>query len=99
MQKEKLESQIFLDMIGQRIYDDRDIMEIKESERRAHSQAEVLKTAFNEHSLELRIKSAKETENACQQRLSDAEAEIADLRAKLDDSDRFEFLQLVLMYD
>lgn len=88
LQKENLESQIFLDMLGQRIYDNRDVMEIKESERRAHSQAEVLKNAFEEHSLELRIKSAKETEVACQQRLSITEAEIADLRAKLDDSDR-----------
>ncbi|KAI3791297.1 hypothetical protein L2E82_05029 [Cichorium intybus] len=88
LQKENLESQIFLDMLGQRIYDNRDLMEIKESERRAHSQAEVLKNAFEEHSLELRIKSAKETEVACQQRLSITEAEIADLRAKLDDSDR-----------
>ncbi|KAI3523486.1 hypothetical protein L1887_01655 [Cichorium endivia] len=88
LQKENLESQIFLDMLGQRIYDNRDLMEIKESERRAHSQAEVLKNAFEEHSLELRIKSAKETELACQQRLSITEAEIADLRSKLDDSDR-----------
>nr|KAJ0199583.1 hypothetical protein LSAT_V11C600318310 [Lactuca sativa] len=88
LEKENLESQIFLDMLGQRIYDNRDIMEIKESERRAHSQAEVLKNAFEEHGLELRIKSAKETEIACQQRLSITEAEIADLRAKLDDSDR-----------
>lgn len=78
-------------MVGQEIYDKRDMMEIKESERRAHSQAEVLENAFNEHSLELRIKAAKETEIACQQRLSDAEAEIADLMAKLDDSDRFDF--------
>nr|GEW94871.1 E3 ubiquitin-protein ligase BRE1-like 2 isoform X3 [Tanacetum cinerariifolium] len=61
LQKGKLESQIFLDMLGQRLYDNRDIMEIKESERRAHSQAE---------------------------RLADAEAEIADLMAQLDASDR-----------
>ncbi|KAL4591351.1 hypothetical protein LXL04_004310 [Taraxacum kok-saghyz] len=88
LQKENLESQIFLDMLGQRIYDNRDLMEIKESERRANSQAQVLKNAFEEHGLELRIKSAKETEIACQQRLSITEAEIADLRAKLDDSDR-----------
>ncbi|KAJ9555206.1 hypothetical protein OSB04_009820 [Centaurea solstitialis] len=88
LQKEKLESQIFLDMLGQQIYDNRDVMGIRESERRAHLQAEALKSAFDEHGLELRIKAAKETEVACQQRLSDAEAEIADLRAKLDDSDR-----------
>lgn len=52
----------------------RDVMEIKESEQRAHSQAEVLKNALNEHGLELRVKAAKEAEVACQQRLSTAEA-------------------------
>lgn len=66
-------------------------MEIKESERRAHSQAEVLKNALDEHSLELRVKAANEAEAACQQRLSAAEAEIAELRAKLDASERFIF--------
>uniref|UniRef100_A0A5B7BKN1 E3 ubiquitin protein ligase n=1 Tax=Davidia involucrata TaxID=16924 RepID=A0A5B7BKN1_DAVIN len=88
MQKEKLELQIFLDMLGQQIYDSRDVMEIKESEQRAHSQAELLKNALDEHGLELRVKAANEAEVACQQRLSAAEAEIADLRAKLDASDR-----------
>ena len=63
-------------------------MEIKESERRAHSQAEVLRNALDEHSLELRVKAANEAEAACQQRLSAAEAEIADLRVKLDASER-----------
>lgn len=66
-------------------------MEIKESERRAHSQAEVLRNALEEHSLELRVKAANEAEAACQQRLSAAEAEIADSRAKLDASERFFF--------
>ncbi|XP_022001160.1 E3 ubiquitin-protein ligase BRE1-like 2 isoform X2 [Helianthus annuus] len=93
LQRDRLETQIFLDMIGQRIYDNRDMIEIKESEQRAHSQAEVLKRAFDEHGLELRIKAAKETEVACQQRLSDAESEIADLSAKLDNSER-EVLEL-----
>lgn len=63
-------------------------MEIKESERRAHSQTEVLRNALDEHSLELRVKAANEAEAACQQRLSAAEAEIADLRIKLDASER-----------
>lgn len=66
----------------------RDISEIRESERRAHSQAEVLRAALNEHDLELRVKAANEAESACQQRLSAAEAEIAELRAELDASDR-----------
>ncbi|XP_058209785.1 E3 ubiquitin-protein ligase BRE1-like 2 [Rhododendron vialii] len=88
MEKEKLELQILLDMLGQQIYDNRDLMEIKESEHRACSQAEHLRNALDEHGLELRVKAANEAEAACQQRLSAAEAEITDLRAKLDASDR-----------
>ncbi|XWS52410.1 hypothetical protein CRYUN_Cryun11dG0068200 [Craigia yunnanensis] len=88
LQKEKLELQIFLDMYGQEGYDNRDVTEIRESESRAHSQAEVLKNALDEHSLELRVKAANEAEAACQERLSIAEAEIAELRAKLDTSER-----------
>nr|DAD42139.1 TPA_asm: hypothetical protein HUJ06_000369 [Nelumbo nucifera] len=88
LQKEKQELQIFLDMHGQGCFDNRDVMEIKESERRALLQAEVLKNALEEHSLELRVKAANEAEAACQQRLKAAEAEIADLRAKLDASER-----------
>ncbi|KAG5628492.1 hypothetical protein H5410_000209 [Solanum commersonii] len=88
MQRDKQECEIFLEMLGQQIYDNRDILEIRESERRAHSQAEILRAALNEHDLELRVKSANEAESACQQRLSAAEAEIAELRAELDASDR-----------
>lgn len=88
MQKEKLELQILLDMVGQQIYDNRNIIEIKESEHRARSQAEHLRKALDEHSLELRIKAANEAESAYRQRLSAAEAEIADLRGKLDVSER-----------
>ncbi|THF96496.1 hypothetical protein TEA_002517 [Camellia sinensis var. sinensis] len=88
MQKEKMELQILLDMLGQQIYDNRDLMEIKESEQRARSQAEHLRNVLDEHGLELRVKAANEAEAACQQRLSAAEAEIADLRGKLDASDR-----------
>lgn len=78
-------------LIFQLLWVFRDVMEIKESEQRAHSQAEVLKNALNEHGLELRVKAAKEAEVACQQRLSAAEAEIADLRVRLDASDRLQF--------
>ncbi|KAI3995588.1 hypothetical protein MKX01_023333 [Papaver californicum] len=93
LQKEKQELQIFLDMHGQECFDKRDLLEINESERRARAQAEVLKTALDEHSLELRVKAANEAESACQQRLSVAESEILDLRAKLDASER-EVLEL-----
>ncbi|KAI3860430.1 hypothetical protein MKW92_031225 [Papaver armeniacum] len=93
LQKEKQELQIFLDMHGQECFDKRDLLEIKESELRARAQAEVLKNALDEHSLELRVKAANEAESACQQRLSVAESEILDLRAKLDVSER-EVLEL-----
>ena len=63
-------------------------MEIRESERKAQSQAELLKIALDEHSLELRVKAANEAEVLCQQRLAATEAEIAELRAKLDASER-----------
>ncbi|KAL2557128.1 E3 ubiquitin-protein ligase [Forsythia ovata] len=88
MQKEKQELEIFLDMLAQQIYDNRGVMEIKESERRAQSQAEILRNALDEHGLELRVRAAYEAEAAYQQRLSVAEAEIAELRAELEASDR-----------
>lgn len=71
-------------------------MEIQESERRACTQAEMLKHALDEHNLELRIKAANEAEAACQLRLSAAEAEIADLRAKLDATERFELYTILI---
>lgn len=88
LQNEKMELQIFLDMCGQEKFDSRDVNEIKESERKAHVQAEVLRNALDEHSLELRVKAANEAEAACQQRLCVADAEISELRAKLDASER-----------
>lgn len=88
LHKEELELQIFLDLYGNESYDNRDVADIRESERRALSQAEVLRNALEEHNLELRVKAANEAEVACQQRLSAAEAEIAELRAKLDASER-----------
>lgn len=88
LQQEKLELEIIVNLHGQEIYVDKNIAEIQESERRARSQAEVLRHALDEHSLELRVKAAKEAEAACQKRLSAAEAEIADLRAELDATER-----------
>ncbi|XP_004294975.1 PREDICTED: E3 ubiquitin-protein ligase BRE1-like 2 [Fragaria vesca subsp. vesca] len=93
LQKEKLELQIFLDLYAQESYGNRDLSEIKESEHRAHSQADMFKNALDEHSLELRVKAANEAEAACQQRLAATEAEITDSRAKLDASER-DFLEL-----
>ncbi|XP_020100122.1 E3 ubiquitin-protein ligase BRE1-like 2 isoform X2 [Ananas comosus] len=93
LENEKQELQTYLEMYGQECFDTRTIMEIKESENRARMQAEYLRTVLDEHNLELRVKAANEAEAACQQRLSAAEAEIADLRAKLDSSER-EVLEL-----
>ncbi|XP_061373602.1 E3 ubiquitin-protein ligase BRE1-like 2 [Gastrolobium bilobum] len=88
LQKEKLELEFVLDMHGQENYEKRYLAEVRESESKAHSQAEMLKNALDEHSLELRVKAANEAEAACEQRLSAAEAEIEELRVKLDASDR-----------
>ncbi|KAL3615914.1 hypothetical protein CASFOL_040208 [Castilleja foliolosa] len=88
MQKDKQELESFLDIMGQQIYDNRDLAEIKGSEHRAHMQAQTLRNALEEHSLELRVKAAYEAEAACRQRLSVAEAEMAELRAELDASYR-----------
>ncbi|KAL2583065.1 hypothetical protein GLYMA_14G050200v4 [Glycine max] len=87
LQKENQELEFVLDMHGLENYDKR-YSEVRESESKAHSQAEMLKNALDEHSLELRVKAANEAEAACEQRLSAAEAEIEDLRSKLDASER-----------
>lgn len=76
----------------------RDLSEIKESERRAHSQADMFKNALDEHSLELRVKAANEAEAACQQRLAATEAEITESRAKLDASERCVFCSSFCIY-
>ncbi|KAL9270086.1 E3 ubiquitin-protein ligase BRE1-like 2-like protein [Drosera capensis] len=101
LQQDKLELQILVDMHGQENYDNRNLWEIQESERRAHSQADTLKLALSEHSLELRVKAAKEAEAACHLRLSTAEAEIAELRLKLDASERsvLEFREAIKIKD
>ncbi|KAM7273092.1 hypothetical protein ACFE04_027756 [Oxalis oulophora] len=84
--KQNAEMEFVVDRHGQT--DERSLEEIRESERRAHAQAEVLKNALNEHSLELRVKAAKEAEAACQQRLSAARTEIVLLREELQTYDR-----------
>lgn len=101
LQQDKLELQILVDMHGQEKYDNRNLWEIQESERRARSQADTLNLALSEHSLELRVKAAKEAEAACHLRLSTAEAEIAELRLKLDASERsvLEFTEAIKIKD
>ena len=66
--------------------------EVRESERKARAQAEMLKNALDEHGLELRVRAANESEAACEQRLSAAEAELEELRAQFDENERFVFV-------
>jgi hypothetical protein len=64
------------------------MMELQQDHCRTLVQADRLKRALDDHSLELRVKAANEAEAACQQRLAAAEAEIAEHRQRLDDSER-----------
>ncbi|MQM12666.1 hypothetical protein Taro_045585 [Colocasia esculenta] len=88
LETEKQQLRIILDMYAQECFGNRTFTEIKESENRAHMQAEILRQALEDHSLELRVKAAKEAEIACLQRLAAAESEIADLWEKVDASER-----------
>ncbi|CAN6230537.1 unnamed protein product [Urochloa humidicola] len=88
LEKKKQELQFIADMYTQECSESRTIADIEESENRARSQAEYLRSSLEEHSLELRVKAASEAEAACQQRLSFAEAELEELRAKVDASER-----------
>ena len=65
------------------------MLELQQDHCRTLVQVDRLKKALDEHSLELRVKAANEAEAACQQRLAAAEAEIAEHRRRLDDSERF----------
>ncbi|MCH88245.1 E3 ubiquitin-protein ligase BRE1-like protein, partial [Trifolium medium] len=70
--------------------------EVRESESKARSQAEMLKNAYDEHGLELRVRAANEAEAACEQRLSAAEAEIEELKAQLDKTESSMFVVFYL---
>ncbi|XP_013666708.2 E3 ubiquitin-protein ligase BRE1-like 1 isoform X1 [Brassica napus] len=82
------ELKLFLDMYKRESTDPRDIAEAKEQEYRAWAHVESLKSSLDEQNLELRVKAANEAEAVSQQMLAAAEAEIADLRQKIDDCKR-----------
>ncbi|XP_024516712.1 E3 ubiquitin-protein ligase BRE1-like 2 isoform X1 [Selaginella moellendorffii] len=88
LKESEQELKLILDMYEKESIESRDILEIQQSECRARAQIQRLQEALDEHSLELRVKTANEAEAACQQRLAAAEAEIAELRERLDVSDR-----------
>ncbi|KAG7574937.1 Zinc finger RING-type [Arabidopsis suecica] len=82
------ELKLFLDMYKRESTDPRDIAEAKEQEYRAWAHVQSLKSSLDEQNLELRVKAANEAEAVSQQMLAAAEAEIADLRQKMDDCKR-----------
>ena len=61
-------------------------MEARDLEYKAWAQVQSFKFSLDEQNLELRVKTANEAEAISQQKLAAAEAEIADLRQKLEAS-------------
>ncbi|KAL5098180.1 hypothetical protein RYX36_002507 [Vicia faba] len=82
------EMKLILRMYRHETIDSRDVMEAREAEYRAWAHVQSLKSSLDEHNLEIRVKTANESEARSQQNLVAAEAEIADMRHKLDDSKR-----------
>ena len=66
-------------------------MEARDSEYKAWAHVQSLKSCLDEQNLELRVKTANEAEAISQQRLAAAEAEIADLRQRMEASKRLKF--------
>ncbi|KDP28843.1 hypothetical protein JCGZ_14614 [Jatropha curcas] len=88
LKESDLELKLILEMYRRESTDSRDILEAKDVEYKAWSEVEGLKSSLDEQNLELRVKTANEAEAISQQRLAVAEAEIADLRQKLEASKR-----------
>ncbi|XP_028798888.1 E3 ubiquitin-protein ligase BRE1-like 1 isoform X2 [Neltuma alba] len=88
LRESELELKLILDMYRRESIDSRDVVEARDSEYRAWAHVQSLKSSLGEHNLELRVKTANEAEARSQQRLATAEAEIVDLRQKLDASKR-----------
>ncbi|XP_044493657.1 E3 ubiquitin-protein ligase BRE1-like 1 isoform X3 [Mangifera indica] len=79
-----LELKLVLDMYRRESTDSRDVMEARDLEYKAWSHVQSLKSSLDEQNLELRVKMANEAEAMSQQRLAAAEADIADMRQKLE---------------
>ncbi|OMP00714.1 Zinc finger, RING-type [Corchorus olitorius] len=82
------ELKLILEMYRRESTDSRDVLEARDSEYKAWAHVQSLKSSLDEQNLELRVKTANEAEAMSQQRLAAAEAEIADLRQKLEASKR-----------
>ncbi|KAH9733326.1 E3 ubiquitin-protein ligase BRE1-like 1 [Citrus sinensis] len=79
-----LELKLILDMYRRESTDSRDVLAARDLEYKAWAHVHSLKSSLDEQSLELRVKTAIEAEAISQQRLAAAEAEIADMRQKLE---------------
>ncbi|XVF33573.1 hypothetical protein REPUB_Repub17cG0180000 [Reevesia pubescens] len=83
-----VELKLILEMYRRESTDSRDILEARDSEYKAWAHLQSLKSCLDEQNLELRVKTANEAEAISQQRLAAAEAEIAELRQKMEASKR-----------
>ncbi|KAG6747915.1 hypothetical protein POTOM_047806 [Populus tomentosa] len=81
-----LELKLILDMYQRESTYSRDVLEARDLEYKAWAQVQSFKFSLDEQNLELRVKTANEAEAISQQKLAAAEAEIADLRQKLEAS-------------
>ncbi|XP_059451247.1 E3 ubiquitin-protein ligase BRE1-like 1 isoform X1 [Corylus avellana] len=84
LKESDLELKLILEMYRRESTDSRDIMEARDLEYKAWTHVQTLKSSLDEHKLELRVKTANEAEAISQQRLAAGEAEIGDLRQKLE---------------
>ncbi|KAJ4727229.1 E3 ubiquitin protein ligase [Melia azedarach] len=84
LEDSNLELKLILDMYKRESTDSGDVLEARDLEYKAWAHVQSLKSSLDEQSLELRVKTANEAEAISQQRLAAAEAEIADMRQKLE---------------
>ncbi|KAJ6335053.1 hypothetical protein OIU78_011814, partial [Salix suchowensis] len=88
LKESELELKLILDMYRRESTCSRDVLDARDLEYKARAQVQSFKSSLDEHNLESRVKTANEAEARSQQRLAAVEAEIADLRQKLEASKR-----------
>lgn len=82
------ELKLFVEMYKRESTDSRDMLESKDREYCEWAHVQSLKSSLDESRLEQRVKAANEAEAMSQQRLASGEAEIAELRGKMDSARR-----------
>ncbi|KAJ6391015.1 hypothetical protein OIU77_025091 [Salix suchowensis] len=88
LKESELELKLILDMYRRESTCSRDVLDARDLEYKARAQVQSFKSSLDEHNLESRVKTANEAEARSQQRLAAVEAEITDLRQKLEASKR-----------